>query len=180
MQALTAEGLGLDKEDLRVERTTEGWVRAGSSLRDAVSAVLGGRASAVEQIGSSSVVGLLAKPIIDLAVGLSEEADAVAVQSMLEGAGWIFRGDAGDSGGLVFVLEARPAFRVAHLHVVEHRERQWVDYLSLRDLLRCSPKARARYEAVKVRLIEDLGNDRIAYTEAKTDIVRSLLLEAAQ
>lgn len=180
VKALTSEGLGLDYQDLRLERTTEGWVTAGSSLRDAVTAVLEGEAQAVEQIGSSSVVGLLAKPILDLAVGLSEQRDVTAVRRRLEGAGWIYRGDAGPNGGHVFVLEARPWFRVAHLHVVEHRGRQWLDYLSLRDLLRRSPQACDRYESVKVRLIDELGNDRKAYTDAKTDVVRSLLLDLEQ
>ena len=175
MEALTREGLGLDYRDLRVAPTTEGWLVAGSSLRDAVIAALGADAQAVEQIGSSSVVGLLAKPIIDLAVGVSTANDVDAVRRKLEGAGWIYRGDAGESGGLVFVLEARPWFRVAHLHAVEHRGRQWLEYLLLRDLLRQSPNACARYAAVKLRLIEELGSDRKAYTEAKTDIVQALV-----
>lgn len=161
-----------------MEATTEGWLTAGSALRSAVTAVLGVDARGVEQIGSSSVVGLLAKPIIDLAVGVSKADDVDAVRRKLEGAGWIYRGDAGEHGGLVFVLEARPWFRVAHLHVVEHRGRQWLDYLRLRDLLRESPHACARYEAVKLELIEGLGRDRKAYTEAKTDIVQALLRDA--
>jgi GrpB-like predicted nucleotidyltransferase (UPF0157 family) len=119
LEALTDAGLGLDYHELRLDRATQRWVAAGSSLRDQVAAILEDDAAGVEQIGSSSVVGLLAKPIIDLAVGLSEHHDLGAVRGRLEAAGWIYRGDAGDDGGHVFVLEARPWHRVAHLHVVD-------------------------------------------------------------
>ena len=169
------EGLGLDYEALRLERTTEGWVNAGSALRDEVESTLRGVAERVEQIGSSSVPGLLAKPIIDIAVGIAEPGDLVEVRRRLERAGWIHRGDAGDEGGHVFVLETRPWHRVAHIHVVHDGSPQWVNYLRFRDLLRHSRRARERYEAVKVRLVEEVGDDRTAYTDGKSDVVQSLL-----
>ncbi len=175
MDALTDAGLGLDKDSIRFSRTTELWLLAGSELRDRVAGNLKGVARGVEQVGSSSVLGLLAKPIIDLAVGLSVDRDLQSVTSTLEATGWIYRGDAGESGGHVFVLEARPEHRVAHLHAVEHGERQWVDYLRLRDLLRASPDARRRYEAAKIRIAEEFGDDRRAYTDGKTAVVRALL-----
>jgi GrpB-like predicted nucleotidyltransferase (UPF0157 family) len=177
VEALTEEGLGLDYGRLRLDRTTEGWLTAGSCLRDHVAAILEGDVAGVEQIGSSSVIGLLAKPIIDLAVGLSEQHDVSSVRTRLESSGWIYRGDAGDNGGRVFVLEARPWHRVAHLHVVDHRGSQWLNYLRFRNLLRRSADARARYEAVKLQLIEKLGDDRQAYTDGKSEVVRSLLDE---
>jgi GrpB-like predicted nucleotidyltransferase (UPF0157 family) len=177
LEALTDAGLGLDYHELRLDRATQRWVAAGSSLRDQMGAILEDDAAGVEQIGSSSVVGLLAKPSIDLAVGLSEHHDLGAVQGRLEAAGWIYRGDAGDDGGHVFVLEAWPWHRVAHLHVVDHGGTRWRSYVLLRDLLRRSSDARDQYEAVKLRLVEEFGDDRTAYTDGKSDIVRSLIRE---
>ena len=178
VELLTVEGLGLDYHELRLDRATVGWVRAGSLLRDEVAELLTGETVAVEQIGSSSVVNLLSKPIVDLAVGLSAQHDVSVVRKRLEDTGWIYRGDAGGEGGHVFVLEARPWFRVAHLHVVAYGDPQWQNYLRLRDLLRQSPQARNRYEAVKLRLVGELGGDRRAYTDAKSEVVRSLLEDA--
>ncbi len=108
VEALTDAGLALDHYELRLDRTTERLVAAGSSLRDHVAAILEDDAAGVEQIGSSSVLGLLAKPIIDLVVGLSRHHDLGAVRTRLEAEGWIYRGDAGDHGGNVLVLEVRP------------------------------------------------------------------------
>lgn len=180
MEAYIRAGLGLDQDELRLDRTSEGWVVAGSALRNEVTAILEHEAEVVEQVGSSSVLGLLAKPIVDLAVGLSDQHEPSRVRSKLEAAGWIYRGDAGDDGGHVFVLEARPSHTIAHLHVVDHRGGQWRDYLRLRDLLRRDSDARSRYEAVKLRLIEEFGDDRKAYTDGKSSVVRSLLSDLGE
>lgn len=176
MDQLSAAGLGLDYRTVALSRTTEAWLAAGIALRDRVAAVLGsvGRGR-VEPIGSSSVLGLLAKPIIDLAVGLTPDDDIAHVTEVLEAAGWIYRGDAGNAGGHVFVLETRPWHRVAHLHAVEIGGEQWSNYLRLRNLLRSSPAARDRYETEKVRLADEHIDDREAYTAGKTYVVRALL-----
>lgn len=175
VDTLVDAGLGLDYHTVRLDRTTNEWLIAGSELRDRVAESLDTAAAGVEQIGSSSVLGLLAKPIVDLAVGLSAHHSLPAVTSRLEANGWIYRGDAGENGGQVFVLEARPWHRVAHLHVVDHGGVQWRNYVRFRDLLRSSPEARCRYETVKLRLADASGDDRKAYTDGKSAVVISLL-----
>jgi GrpB-like predicted nucleotidyltransferase (UPF0157 family) len=172
---LTDANLGLDYGELRLDTTTVDWVDAGEALKVHVVDVLRGFSVKVEQIGSSSVLDLLAKPIADLAVGLAGDQVFEPIRSALEVDGWIYRGDAGDDGGHVFVLEDRPWHRVAHAHVVSLGGDQWRNYLRLRDLLRESPAARERYAAAKRSLLEGSGNDRSAYTIGKTDIVKSLI-----
>ena len=178
MDWLADVGLGLDYDALLLDRTTPDWVDAGARLRGDVADLLAGFAADVEQIGSSSVKGLLAKPIVDLAIGLTTDQELTPVRERLESAGWIYRGDAGAQGGHVFVLESAPWHRVAHAHVVEHLGEQWRNYLRLRDLLLRSPGARQRYEDTKLRLINEFGDDRTLYTKGKAQIVASLLEEA--
>ena len=61
---------------------------------------------------------------------------------------------------------------------VQHLGEQWLKYLRLRDLLRRSPEARQRYEDAKLRLVNEVGDDRTTSTEGKTEIVASLLDQA--
>lgn len=178
MQWLTDAGLGLDDQTVRLVCTTRAAVDAGARLRDDVAHLVAGVATEVEQVGSSSVVDLLAKPIVDIAIGLSPAQPLAPVCERLESAGWVYRGDAGAQGGHVFVLRVRPGHRVAHIHVVDHDGDQWRNYLRLRDLLRRSPDARARYAAVKQQLAVQVGDDRVAYTDGKSDVVRALLASA--
>lgn len=149
-------------------------------LRDQVATSLAGVATDVEVIGSASVLALLAKPIIDLAVGVPDGLPVSAVTERLEPEGWIYRSDQGTEGGHVFVLEARPWHRVAHLHVVEHDGRQWRNYLRLRDTLRSNAEARERYEAAKLRLIDQEAANRTAYTLGKSEVIASLLRASSE
>jgi GrpB-like predicted nucleotidyltransferase (UPF0157 family) len=175
VDVLTAAGLGLDYSEVRFGRTSRAWLTAGAELRNRVAECLAGLAAAVEVVGSASVLGLLAKPIIDLAAGFDPGRSVAAAVDRLQADGWIYRGDAGGEGGHVFVLESRPWYRVAHLHLVEYGDAQWRNYLRFRDLLRRRPDARERYEAVKLKLAEQYPTDRNAYTDGKTEVVTALL-----
>jgi GrpB-like predicted nucleotidyltransferase (UPF0157 family) len=175
VERLTEAGLGQDYNSMTLSRTTEAWLAAGKQLQDRVLRVLDGVPAHVEVIGSSSVLGLLAKPIIDLAVGLTVDQPLPPTAARLNADGWIYRGDAGADGGHVFVLEARPWHRVAHLHVVRFEGEAWLNYLRLRGLLHRSPDARSRYEAVKVQLAQRTPVDRKANSTGKSEVVESLL-----
>lgn len=168
-------GLGVDYGTVRLTSARTEWAAIAERLAAAIREALGGRAAGVEHVGSTAVPGLAAKPIIDIAVGVRGEAATDEVRRCLEALGYEFRGNAGDSGGLVFVLSDRPQHRVAHLHVVEHGGFQWHRYLAFRDLLLQHESARAVYDRTKTDLAARFPNDRKSYTAAKEDVVRGLL-----
>jgi GrpB-like predicted nucleotidyltransferase (UPF0157 family) len=170
-----AAGLGLSYGTVRLVRVDEGWGTIALELVADVGMVLADVATAVEHIGSTTVPGLLAKPIIDLAIGLPSGTAVDDVAEPLSRLGWMYRGDAGDDGGWVFVLEDSPWHRVAHAHGVEFGGRQWVRYLQFRDLLHRSASARRTYQDVKLHLAELHPNGRHHYTAGKDETVEHLL-----
>jgi GrpB-like predicted nucleotidyltransferase (UPF0157 family) len=173
-------GLGLLYGAVRLVPVRDEWEAIGADLCCDVAAALDQLAIAVEHVGSTAVPSMLAKPVLDLAVGVQDASGIALVQDRLEQRGWSYRGDAGEQGGHVFVLETRPKFRVAHVHVVEHQGTQWRRYLSLRTLLRDSPDARRRYASTKVDLAARFAGDNghRQYTEAKGDVIAALLDDA--
>ena len=84
---LTEAGLGQHYGTMTLGRTTEAWLAAGAEPRDHVGQVVDGITPHVEVIGSSSVLGLLAKPIIDLAVGLASHQPVAPIATTLTGDG---------------------------------------------------------------------------------------------
>ncbi|MEZ4428240.1 MAG: GrpB family protein [Nannocystaceae bacterium] len=131
------------------------------------------------RLGSAAAPGLAAKPILDLAVGLPEDVPFASTRALFEARGDLYRGDRGEEGGHVLVWEARPRLRTHHVYMVRLHGPQWRAYLQLRDLLRASAGARARYEQQKRRLAAQHPGDRGAYTAGKDGIVQALLAEAA-
>ena len=170
-----AVGLGLQYRTVALVRADDRWGAVAGVLAAEIEAALGGVARAVEHVGSTSVPGLLAKPIVDLAVGLPSTTTLDDVAAPLSGLGWIYRGDAGNEGGWVFVLEDGPRHRVAHAHGVEFRGEQWDRYLQFRELLRRDVSARQTYEGAKVRLAERFPDGRKDYLAGKDPTVRRLL-----
>ncbi|MCP4306284.1 MAG: GrpB family protein [bacterium] len=171
------DGLGLRYGTVRLEPSHLKWVSIAAVVGARVAQALGSDAVVIEHVGSTAVPGLLAKPVIDVAVGVRPDADLAAIRQRLESSGWVYRGDAGRAGGHVFVLERGPHSRIAHVHVVEYDGEQWRRYLTLRDLLQNDLEARSAYEQAKLALVKTYGSDnsKRAYTSGKTSIIEELL-----
>lgn len=167
--------LGLDYGTVGLAAARREWGELAKRLAQAIVDKLGRGTASVEHVGSSALPGLAAKPIIDLAIGMRRQVSLGVLRDSLEELGYQFRGDAGDQGGLVFVLEDRPKYRVVHLHVVEHGGEQWRRYLSFRGLLLTNPDARESYERMKMELAQRYPGNRKAYTGAKQSLVSGLL-----
>ena len=170
-----AAGLGLQYGTVRLVRSHPSWQAIGRDLARETEQSLGGLAATVEHVGSTSVPGLIAKPVIDLAVGLRPEVDVDELTGAMKRRGWIYRGDGGADGGLIFVMEDAPGNRVAHAHGVVFGDEQWRRYVEFRDLLRRDERARQDYTATKVHLAELHRDAAAAYMTGKTATVQDLL-----
>jgi len=167
--------IGLKRHTVRVVDHHPGWAALAADACQEVRLAGGALLADLQHVGSTAVPGLPAKPILDLAAGLRTLEAIPEIVRRLTDIGYIYRGDGGDDGGLLFVRESSPDVRTIHLHVVEHNGNQWKNYLLLRDLLRQDAQLRKRYAELKRRLAEELGNDRKAYTASKQDFIRAVL-----
>lgn len=136
---------------------------------------LGALAVDIQHVGSTSVPGLDAKPVVDIAVALASQADLDECRKRLGGLRYLDRGDLGVSGGYLFVKEREPNVRTHHLHVVTADDPQWGSYLRFRDLLRADTQLRARYVALKQELQEQFPEDRERYTNGKASFISQVL-----
>ncbi|ROO89682.1 GrpB-like predicted nucleotidyltransferase (UPF0157 family) [Actinocorallia herbida] len=169
--------LGLRHGTVKVVPSDPSWSQAYALLAADLAAALGGLASDLEHVGSTSVPGLPAKPIIDIAALLVPGVDPAEVAQAVAPLGYGYRGDTGDQGGLLYVLEPAdaPGHAVAHLHGIAPGDVQWERYLELRDLLRKDETARDEYARLKHGLAARHGDDRTAYTSAKSTFIDGLL-----
>ena len=131
----------------------------------------------VHHVGSTSVVGLAAKPIIDILVGVRDWNEARATIAPLEQIGWEFRGQRGIPRRHYFVIRIPDGRRTHHLHMLETASRAYADMLAFRDHLRAHPRAAAEYAALKRRLAARPEPHRGAYQQAKAPFIRRSLCE---
>jgi GrpB-like predicted nucleotidyltransferase (UPF0157 family) len=148
------------------------WPLLFAELRGRVKKALGAKALAVEHIGSTSVPGLAAKPIVDMLLTVMHVEDEAGYVPALEEAGFILR--VREPGHRMF----RTPGRDAHLHVYEPSSRAVADYLDLRDWLRECQADRTLYAATKRDLAQRDWSDMNHYADAKTHVVLDILARA--
>lgn len=145
-----------------------GWPAIFEQLRVRAHAAVGQLAIGVEHIGSTSVPGLAAKPIIDLVVIVAPEDVREAIGRLIS-IGYEHQGNLGVEGRDAF---AAPATDPAHhLYLSPTTSEELRAQLSFRDRLRTDANLAARYAALKRQLAMTFHHDRMGYTDAKTAFV---------
>lgn len=169
------EPLGLESKTVRVVPYDDRWppLFEAEAIR-IVDAVTGARLPelTLEHVGSTSVPGLAAKPILDVAAGYSTGTDPLTYVAVFESLGYAYRGNGGLPGREFF---RRGALRSHHLHLVERHGIHWLRYLRFRDTLRADAAIRDAYADLKRSLALRYPRDREAYILAKTEFVEGVL-----
>lgn len=129
----------------------------------------------IEHVGSTAVPGLLGKPIVDIQIGVPSFPPPTTVSQALERMGYENLGEAGVPGRMYWRLRSVRSFNV---HVVRMGGEHWRNGLALREYLRASAAARARYAEAKRAAVAAGAVSLLAYSQAKNDIVASLLSQA--
>jgi len=133
-------------------------------------------AGPIEHIGSTAVLGLAAKPVVDIMAGVESlvaSRPAIAVLETREYCYAPYRTDV-----MHWFCKPSPAFRTHHLHLVPVGSRRWIEQFAFRDYLRANPDAAMEYAALKWRLADAHRFDREAYTGAKAPFVERVLKAA--
>jgi GrpB-like predicted nucleotidyltransferase (UPF0157 family) len=151
------------------------WPRRFARWRDRIGAALGATALRTEHVGSTSVPGLAAKPVIDIQVSVADIADEARYAGQLEPLG-LQLANRDDVHRYFSPVPEQP--RELHLHLCQAGSGWEREHLLFRDYLRAHPAAAARYLAGKQAAAATWQDDRWAYTEAKTDVIVTILEDA--
>lgn len=158
-------------------RWPELYAEAAAGLRQALGASL----VSVEHIGSTSVPGLAAKPIIDIQAVIRAVSDVDEAAPALAALGWArgtFTAGPDPEWHLYFKKNDAHGARTHQLHAYEADHPAASAHLLFRDYLRAHPEEAARYEDLKRRLAEQYRHDRFAHGDAKTAYVQAVLTKA--
>jgi GrpB-like predicted nucleotidyltransferase (UPF0157 family) len=156
------------------------WAKLYREEKAKIVAAIGRLAVAIEHIGSTAVVGLGAKPIIDIMVGVNSLSDAQQYMEPLRGLGYKYQPEHEDtmSERRYFNKGEPPEEQHYHLHMVEEGGEFWKRHLAFRDYLRTHPETSRQYCELKKKLASEYGSDREGYTEAKTSFIESVVVKA--
>jgi len=156
------------------------WPNWFEQIRRHVWAVVEDIALRIDHVGSTSVPGLAAKPIIDMDIVAASEDKVGPVTERLAATGYRWAGDLGVVEREAFFPTSDTGLPPHHLYLVVEDNRAHLDHWLLRDLLRDDPESRARYAALKRRNAELARGDLDFYVRAKAALVAELLTRARE
>ena len=131
----------------------------------------------IEHVGSTAVVGLHAKPIIDIMAPVKDLESSKQAIEFAQSADYCYYPY--KSNEMHWFCKPTPAIRTHHLHLVPWKSRLWQDRLVFRNELRQSRSLAMEYTNLKLQLAEQFPFDREAYTEGKSTFVLSVIESAS-
>ncbi|HTT88222.1 MAG TPA: GrpB family protein [Acidimicrobiales bacterium] len=177
--AFDVQALAVTK-DIVVSDYNPDWARWFEQIRDYVWPAVRDLAIRLDHVGSTSVPGLAAKPIIDVDIVVAGPDDVAPVIERLGGIGYRWQGDLGVPGRQAFAPAGHVELPEHHLYLVVKDNRAHLDHWLLRDLLRADPAAREAYSAVKRQNVELARGDMDVYLALKGGLIAGLLKRARE
>jgi GrpB-like predicted nucleotidyltransferase (UPF0157 family) len=149
------------------------WPAAFSQEAEYLKTLLGDELITVHHIGSTSVPGLAAKPIIDL-LPLVRSIEAIdGLTPMLERTGYQAWGEYGLVGRRYFT-KVQGAYRTHNVHIYQVNDPEIDRHLAFCAYLRSHPKTRDEYAALKREVYAQHPDDIAAYNDAKNDWIKAV------
>ncbi len=143
---------------------------AGESAR--VMRALASTAVAIHHIGSTSIAGIYAKPVIDLLAEVRTIDDVDARNDALRGLGYHALGEYGIAGRRYFRKDSDAGVREYQLHVFAAGSTQVARHLAFRDFMRAHADVAAEYSDLKRRLADENPQSIDGYMDGKDGFVK--------
>ena len=160
---------------IKIVQYDPNWVEEFRMYASKLNTALGELAVSIEHIGSTSVIGLAAKPIIDIDVIISSRIVLEKVIETLASIDYIHQGSLGIPGREAFVKAEEKRL---HLYVCSIDTPNLHNHLIFRDYLRTHLNEVKAYSELKQQLALQHYNNREMYTESKTKFIDNILVKA--
>lgn len=136
--------------------------------------VLGNLALSIEHVGSTSVIGLASKPIIDIDVVINSSSDLNEVIEKLSSIGYIHEGNLGIQDRDAFKYDGKDHLQSHHLYVCPKNSEELQRHITFRDYLRKHPDAVEFYSRIKKEGSKLFPDNIEKYIEYKSSCISEL------
>ena len=151
------------------------WENSFEDIKKELQAALGDTALRIEHVGSTSVKGMSAKPIIDIDVVIRDYTQFETVRSRLESIGYQHEGDLGISGREAFRYDGKEHLQKHHLYVCPADSPELRKHIAFRDYLRLHPEAVSEYSRIKEEAAALHPFDIDGYMRYKSPFIENIL-----
>ena len=169
--------LGLSKSSVDVCPYDEQWVIEFEKEKRILLEILKNFNVQIEHVGSTSIPGLSAKPIIDIAIGVKDEKTLFKLESIMSNAGYDVLNDY-ETKGEILARKGSPERRTHYIHMQLIGSEYWDEFMYFKRYLLEHPKEIKKYENLKKELSKKYSQERKKYTAGKNEYISSILKKA--
>ena len=170
--------LGLHKDKVHLVSYCPDWVKEFKKEKEILQKILGAIALQIEHVGSTSIPGLSAKPILDIAVAVENIETLAKLIPVLTKAGYDVLNSI-ENKGEILARKGNTENRTHYIHIEVIGSTYWNDHILFRDYLLKHPEYIKQYENLKESLAIQFQDDRKQYTSAKNEFIQHILKLAA-
>lgn len=164
--------IGLKEGIVRLEKYSPEWKALYKKEEKLLKDSVGEYIIDIQHIGSTSIPDMIAKPIIDISIAITNFEEGKRLIEPIQNLGYLYKGENGIPRRHYFV-KGDPTTH--HLHIVEIGSKEWKKNITFRDALRKDENLAKEYAELKLSLAEKFKYDRVAYTDGKTGFVNYVL-----
>ena len=180
LEEFHSAGLGLDDDgSFRIAFYNPKWKAVYEREANRILGAVVSTGARLYHVGSTSVPGIHAKPILDVLMAVSSLENLDAVKGKIEQLGYQARGEYGLEGRRYFVLKKEGKTYV-HLHCWQEERVEILRHIIFRSYLQHNPEMAKKYDAVKLEVLRQTGLSRSAYQDSKAPIIDEIMAKAQQ
>ena len=178
--------IGLKRGSVKLYAHEKKWEIEAQNTISRLKQILGDVIKDIQHVGSTSILSIKAKPIIDIALAVDDFDEILDFEKELKDAGFYYRPNAQATikDQLLFACgnfyEGTGDLQTHFIHVVHTNSMDWINYINFRDYLNSTPKVAKEYEELKVALAMQVPCDtgREMYFKGKHDFITYTLRKA--
>jgi GrpB-like predicted nucleotidyltransferase (UPF0157 family) len=168
--------MGLKIGTVTLEEYNSNWNKMFEEEKENLKNIFKDLAIEIEHIGSTSVEGLSAKPIIDIAIGVEKLIDFEKIKDCFQEPYSVKEDSVSDE---ILIRKRIGADETTHLiHVMEIESKRYQDTIKFRNYIRKHRDVLNEYENLKKELAEEYADNRKMYTSSKNDFIQSIIKKA--
>lgn len=176
--------IGLKRGTVKLYEHEKEWEIEAQNTLSRLKKILGTVMKDIQHVGSTSILSIKAKPIIDIAIAVDNFDDILAFEKELKDEGFYYRPDVDLGEQLLFAsgsfYEGTGDLQTHFIHVVHTNSMDWINYINFRNYLNSTPSVAKEYEDLKVSLAlqAPIDDGREKYLRGKHDFIIYTLRKA--
>ncbi len=164
--------MGLTNNTVKLEKNYEKWKKMFEEEKNNLNKIFDDNSFKIEHVGSTAVKGLLAKPIVDIAIGLDSFEDIKIYENKLKE---IYTFKVNFKKNEILLIKENKTETFFLIHILLVNDKRYQDMIRFRNILNNNKEILKEYEDLKITLSKKYANDRKMYTQSKNEFITNIL-----